>query len=315
MVVSITDSVIDGDLAVGDSGAVIATNGEVTIANSTIQHTSLGLQILYGSPSQITLDHLDYNANDLPVFVGGAPVSVVDSEFRNNISTDPDGAPAAIHARGGSAWTISGSSFVGNSGNGTVGGAVLVEDAAHVAILNSTFSGNTFTAASAAGARGAAIGFRSNVDITNLLLRHVTIVAPAFAPAGILGTALGGEGGETGLVLSVLNSIVRGTCSLDANAMDVNLGNIESSGDSCDFDPANNQINVSSGDVALGSLGAHGGPTRTYEPDPSSAAVDNADPAFCLDTDQRGYARPFGANCDVGAVEVGADFLFADGFE
>jgi hypothetical protein len=64
MVVSITDSVIDGDLAVGDSGAVIATNGEVTIANSTIQHTSLGLQILYGSPSQITLDHLDYNAND-----------------------------------------------------------------------------------------------------------------------------------------------------------------------------------------------------------------------------------------------------------
>jgi len=286
------------------------------ITGSTIRNTSLGLRLLHGIPSQITLDHLTYVANELPVFVfGSSPVTVIDSEFRDNVSTDPAGAPAAIHARGATDWTISGSSFVNNIGNGSVGGAVLVENAAHAAILNSTFSGNSFAAASAAGARGAAIGFRSNVDITNLLLRHVTIVQAAFGPAGILGTALGGEGGESGLALTVYNSLVRGSCSLDANAMDGNFGNIESSGDTCDFDTGSNQVGASSGSLGLGALDDHGGPTQTYLPAVTSAVVDAANPAYCLATDQRGYARPFGAGCDVGAVEVGADLLFADGFE
>ena len=48
MFVSITNSIIDGDLAVGDSGAVIATNGDVNVAYSTIQNTSLGLQVRLG---------------------------------------------------------------------------------------------------------------------------------------------------------------------------------------------------------------------------------------------------------------------------
>lgn len=316
MFVSITNSIIDGDLAVGDSGAVIATNGEVNVADSTIQNTTLGLQVRLGIPALVVLDRLVYAGNAAPVDVGNAPpVTVVDSTFIGNISADVDGAPGALHAHGAADWAISGSSFVGNVGNGSVGGAVLVEDAAHVAILNSTFSGNSFAAAVAAGARGAAIGFRSSADITNLLLRHVTIVPPAFAPAGILGTALGGEGGETGLVLTVLNSILRGGCSLDANAMDVNVGNIESSGNTCDFDLAKNQVSVSSASLDIGALGDNGGATRTYVPGPFSPAIDNADAAFCLSTDQRGYARPFGEGCDVGATEVGADFLFANGFE
>lgn len=316
MFVSITNSIIDGNLAVGDSGALIATNGEVNVAYSTVQNTSLGLQVRFAIPELVILDRIVYFGNAAPVDVSnGPPVTVVDSTFQDNTSADVDGAPGALHAHGAAVWTISGSSFVGNVGNGSVGGAVLVEDAAHVSILNSTFAGNSFAAATAAGARGAAIGFRSDADITNLLLRHVTIVPPAFAPAGILGTALGGEGGETGLVLTVLNSILRGTCSLDANAMDVNFGNIESSGDSCDFDPANNQVNVGSASLALGTLADHGGATPTYVPAPTSPAVDNADSDYCLATDQRGYPRPFGAGCDVGATEVGADFLFANGFE
>jgi CSLREA domain-containing protein len=316
MYVSITNSIIDGDLGVGDSGAVIATNGYVSVTDTTIQNTTLGLQVRLGIPALVVLDRIVYAGNAAPVDVGNAPpVTVVDSTFRDNISADVDGGPGALRAHGAADWTISGSTFSGNVGNGSVGGAVLVEDGAHVAILNSTFSGNTFSAAAASGARGAAIGFRSNVDITNLLLRHVTIVPPAFAPAGILGSALGGEGGESGLVLTVLNSVVRGTCSLDAGAMDTNLGNIESPGDTCDFGSGSNAVNVASSALDLGTLGHHGGLTQTYLPAATSMVMDTANPIYCLATDQRGYARPFGAGCDVGAVEVGADLLFANGFE
>ena len=66
----------------------------------------------------------------------------------------------------------------------------------------------------------------------------------------------------------------------------------------------------------LGALADHGGATQTYVPDAGSPAVDGADTAFCLATDQRGYQRPFGSGCDVGASEVGAeDRVFADGFD
>ncbi len=55
--------------------------------------------------------------------------------------------------------------------------------------------------------------------------------------------------------------------------------------------------------------------------DPASLAVDGADAARCLPTDARGVARPQDGNgdglarCDVGAFELQAAELFADGFE
>lgn len=304
---------IDGDLA----GIVVQTNDDVLITDSTIRNTNIGLQILAGTPASVLLDHLDYSANYGPVLVSvPTAITVVDGEFASNVRDTSGSGPAAIDAGGASDWDISRSTFAGNTGAGAVGGAVLVHEAAHVAIRNSTFSGNTFAVASAAGARGGAIGYASDPAGTLLLLQHVTIVPPTVGPAGVLGTALGGTGGESGLVLNVLNSIIRGSCSLDANAMDANLGNIESSGDTCDFDSGNNLVNVSSGALALGSLGDHGGATRTYQPASTSPAIDGASAAFCLDADQRGYQRPFGAGCDVGALELGAeDRLFANGFD
>jgi hypothetical protein len=312
----IEQSTIDGDLSPdSDSGLVIQTNNDVSIIDSAIEHTNIGLDIPAAMPAFVLLDHVTYLANEAPIQVRvPTDVMVFDSEFRANVSA-PGAGPAAIVAAGASTWDIERSSFIGNTGDTSVGGAMRVEEGAHVAIRNSTFSSNSFSVASAAGARGAAIGFRSDAAGTSLLLQHVTIAAPAVFPAGILGTALGGEGGETGLVLTVRNSILRGSCSLDANAMDSNAGNIESAGDTCDFD-ADNQVGVSSSSLALGTLADHGGATPTYVPGANSPAVDGADPAYCLDTDQRGYQRPFGDGCDVGAVERGAeDRVFANGFD
>lgn len=60
-------------------------------------------------------------------------------------------------------------------------------------------------------------------------------------------------------------------------------------------------------------------PVRVF--DPASPAVDGADAARCLPTDARGTLRPQDGNgdgsaaCDVGAFELQATELFADGFE
>ena len=67
--------------------------------------------------------------------------------------------------------------------------------------------------------------------------------------------------------------------------------------------------------LALAPLADHGGFTRTILP--VEVAIDGGVAAACAPTDQRDLARPAGAGCDIGAVELGAvaDLLFADGFD
>ena len=67
------------------------------------------------------------------------------------------------------------------------------------------------------------------------------------------------------------------------------------------------------GNAQLGALAANGGPTQTLLPQQGSGLIDAIPPASCqadgasgITTDQRGVARPQGAGCDIGAVEVAA---------
>jgi hypothetical protein len=68
-------------------------------------------------------------------------------------------------------------------------------------------------------------------------------------------------------------------------------------------------------DPLLGGLGDNGGATPTMLPGAGSAAIDASPDPDCPATDQRGVTRPQGPQCDIGAVEVGVDVIFADGFE
>ena len=70
--------------------------------------------------------------------------------------------------------------------------------------------------------------------------------------------------------------------------------------------------NVTGVSADLGGLSNNGGLTHTHLPNGSSPAVDAGNPAgvtssgsggSCLIIDQRGAARPQGAQCDIGAVE------------
>ena len=67
------------------------------------------------------------------------------------------------------------------------------------------------------------------------------------------------------------------------------------------------QGNVAPSALALGPFQDNGGPTSTLLPGPASVAVDQVAGVSCggnFATDQRGIARPQGALCDIGAVEV-----------
>ena len=71
---------------------------------------------------------------------------------------------------------------------------------------------------------------------------------------------------------------------------------------------ANNLVGV---DPLLGPLANNGGPTLTHQPLPGSPVIDAGDPAIPSPpaTDQRGFARIFGAAVDLGSVEVQPELI------
>ncbi|MDA0246264.1 MAG: hypothetical protein OT477_22875 [Chloroflexi bacterium] len=54
----------------------------------------------------------------------------------------------------------------------------------------------------------------------------------------------------------------------------------------------------------LGALADNGGPTLTHRPNSGSLAIDNGAAGCGVTIDQRGAARPYNTNCDIGAVET-----------
>ena len=110
-------------------------------------------------------------------------------------------------------------------------------------------------------------------------------------------------------LLTLTNSLVDGECQGDITSSGYN---IESPGDTCGFDQATDQVNVSTEDLNLGPLRDNGGPTMTHKPGdrgfgPYSVAIDQIPGTACeVTTDQRGEPRPEmgGTMCDVGSVEV-----------
>jgi CSLREA domain-containing protein len=316
---------IDGTLSpASDSGLNISVSGtglppSVYLSDCRILHTTLGaLFTALNADGTLTIARTRYDDNDEPLHIDGRfEADIHDSGFYDNRAPDTSvGHTAALWiSRMAANVTVERSTFSGNLGSSDRGGAVLVQDGAVLILRNSTFVNNSIAASVAAlGARGGAIGFLGSADITALTMEHLTALGPTIVPQGLSGSLLGGDGNGSLITLSVRNSLLRGTCGLDAGALDTGIGNIESSGHSCGFSSVTNDNDVSVSALMLGTLGAHGGYTETFVPGALSAMLDAASLGSCADEDQRGYFRPYGAGCDVGAIERG-DVLFANGFD
>ena len=303
------------------SRALINTQETTTLTDVTITQTSDGLLILgdaVSGDSELHVDRLRFTGNRKPVDIRATYAVIERSEFLQNVNTETlNGVSGALLIGTDADVTVEGSTFAGNSGGATAGGAVrVVGDRARLSLRNSTFSGNSIAVAAAAqpgSARGAAIGWSADANDISVILRHVTVVAPLALPIGLSGSAVGGFGAAADVELRIANSILRGSCSFAAASIVYAIGNIESSSTSCGFPPATNQVGVSAAVLALGSLGYNGGRTQTIVPGVISVALDAGSQAYYIPDDQRGYPRS-SATADVGAVER-SDVIFADGVD
>lgn len=209
----------------------------------------------------------------------GDRLSVSNSLFRDNFANSGGGA---ILLNGGRA-EISGSAFLENEA-GRFGGAIEAFKG-QADISNSTFSGNQ------AGQAGGILVSGARTTMTHLTLKD--------------NLALWDEGDEIarreGRAI-LRNSIVDGggeatDCS---GGLDESRGNLSRDG-SC--------AASLSGDPLLGGLT---GEPAHFPLQEGSPALDAADRAYCLETDQIGAARPQGAGCDIGAIEYASEMTSAD---
>lgn len=106
---------------------------------------------------------------------------------------------------------------------------------------------------------------------------------------------------EAVLTNTILFSAGSSNCNLVNNGVVTGTGNLDSD-NTCGLG-AGNLLSI---DPLLDPLADNGGPTDTRLLQEGSPAIDAADDGACEPIDQRGIARPQGAGCDIGAVEVEA---------
>jgi len=170
-------------------------------------------------------------------------------------------------ARGGIGGTAGTGTFAGSNGSvGASRGANIANGAGTFNLKNSILSSPT-------------IGTATNVTCTNNIITST-------------------NGTSTTNVVCTTNIIT----STALNSFGVtDRGYNLSSDASLSLASTNSRNNI---DPKLGPLADNGGPTLTFALLTNSPAIDAGDPGFCLDTDQRGVARGFGAACDIGAYEL-----------
>ena len=195
------------------------------------------------------------------------------SSFVGNRASWSGGAIGAA-PNGGGRVSIDSSSFAENSTERGEGGAIEAYNYT-LDIANSTFSEN----------QGGALVVGRNAEVT---VTHATFVDnwSRWNEA----TAIRNTGGRARLRNSIIVSSGLGEDCV--GVWDQNVGNLSTDG-TCADRPSD--------DPRLGEL--TGSPAH-YPLRDRSPAIDYADPAYCLETDQIGTPRPQGGGCDIGAIEA-----------
>jgi len=272
-----------GDPGVGNRGGALYNEGGVTLNSVTVQSNSGevagAVDNRVGASLAVNFSTLSGNA----ATAGGggaifnlATLTVDHSTIAGNTAT---GTGGGVFSSTGSSFTLTNSTMWGNTaGFGTNSGAFSLSGAT-VNVVNSTISGNN----------GGGITIQAG---TTLDMSFTTITN------NFNGSALVNIGGGTvTLKNSILGANPGGNCS----------GSITNAGGNVSDDAACTGFTI--GTLNLGSLANNGGSTLTHSIDGSSAAFDGA--ADCLaigggtvGSDQRDIARPQGAQCDAGALEL-----------
>ena len=240
-------TMIDGNASNGNGGAIRLQNGgRAIVSDSRFVNNSAG----YGGAIYL---HLLGTRNSW--------LTVERSSFLNNSGN-------AIYA-GGDTVSVSGSSFIGNSGRYSV---IQVLNPMRLDVTNSSFIKNYSPAVSAEN------GATANIT-------HVTIDGAAIRMPKDSFTAFGR--------VNLRNSIIADRAAPSyCDKLTQNIGNLIKAGDcrpALSGDPMLEKATDASAYLEL---------------QPGSPAINAADARFCPDTDQLGRARSIVGRCDIGAIEA-----------
>lgn len=345
---NVTNTVMSNNHAGGLGGAIYNDAGATVMLHSSQIYSNsarAGGAGIYNGPGSLVIiggSHLHFNNVWYPHAGGGGALlnlgvaSLADSTLRSNrTATDGGGIYSAgvltltgvlvqdnrlsNPYRSGAGLAVgdgtvlaSDVQFVGNQA--ATGGAIANGGAMRLA--NALIYTNT-----ADGIGGVLNGFGSQAGM--LILVNVTlsdnfgdgssVVSDAGMTRLFYTTVVNNHGGGVGqsgtgqmwLINSVVADNSKGNCNGTVITSD---GHNLSSDASCGgWNKPGDQTEKPAG---LGPLADNGGPTFTHLPQPGSPLIDGG---LCLPevlTDQRGVARPFGATCDIGAVEWMRLFAF-----
>lgn len=263
-----------------ENGGAILNAGVLSLTRTTLSGNRATFGGAIGNTGTLSLDRVQVEANRAVLAGGGVynsgssgRLTAVASTVERNTTTDAQ----------------------------AVGGGIY-NDATTV-LERSTVALNT-------ASQGAGIGSFGSLQLTNVTIANNT--------SRLLGGGVYGAGGtvvsESSTILSnrapeggnlSLNDVQtsfhgtivsKGTCQYALNSAGYNL---DDSG-TCQLTAA---TDLPKRDAKLLALNDNGGPTKTAYPAAGSPVIDTGG-AQCVAQDQRGFVRPQGKACDIGAVEV-----------
>ncbi len=230
-------------------------------------------------------------------FENGARVTIENVGFSNNKATSGGAIASASRS---AVLTVTGSSFSGNLAE--VDGGAIVAEGGTVDIAQSSFQRNNAQGAGGVLKAGAGAIHVANTTFSNNRAGHGGVAALEDGEIAMTHVTMrnnhaqykGGAIMNWGAVVKLRNSIVDGSGSSEdcVGALDQIVGILSRDGTCGHF---------RSDDPLLGNLT---GEPAWHPLADGSPAIDAADPAYCAQVDQRGEARPYGAGCDIGAIET-----------
>jgi len=312
-VAAITHSTLFNNSSSGAGGGIYNT-GTVTLTQSalssnTTMHMGGGIYNDTGGTITVTNSTISGNSTQSIGEGGGiyntGTVTLTSSTISGNSATERGGG---IFNNADGIIVLAYSTLSGNSVPGKEGSSIFNTTMGTVTITNSTLSGNSasngniynFGAVSISNSTFSDNSAGRGSAITNNGSGMVTVTNSTFS--GNLGFNGGTIHNYSGTV--TLNNTLIGKGAQDDNC----YGTISSNGAAYNLSD-DNTCGAGVTEVAslgLGTLGANGGATQTIPLLAGSPAIDAALAANCPATDQRGFIRPAGASCDIGAFEYGA---------
>jgi cysteine-rich repeat protein len=311
--VTMTNAVVTGNSATGEGASGAAWGGGLSAIACEIQIATSDL-------SSNSVNSAGEGGGGGLSVTGRAIAGIADSRIADNqvsAAGSASGGGILFAAPGAVTATVAGSTISGNSvsaGSASGGGLAMSSgDNSTLAMVNSTVSGNTSD-----DDGGGVHLLQTGARTTRTELRNATITGNQAAAGG--GLQVVQAGGASFVATTLSATIVYGNtattgpetrCSGTVAPVLSSEGyNLWGDTTGCTIIGAG-EDDVTGADPLLQPLGDNGGPTATHAPGAGSPAIDGGDPAGCPDAaggtlvvDQRGMARPSGATCDIGSVEV-----------